>query len=65
MVNPNRTANAQSAAKLGVYGYCELQASSGTQPFLSGTAVVQLAIGMLDVAVGELPMVEDAVAIAE
>ena len=61
MLSPNNTANAHSAAKLGLYAYCELQASTGTQPFSSGTAVVQLAVGILDVDVGEPPMVAVAV----
>lgn len=57
MLSPNSAAKAHSAAKLGLYAYCELQASSGTQPFLSGTAVVQLGVGMLAVDVGRSSMV--------
>ena len=57
MLSPNSTAKAQSAANLGLYAYCELQASRGTQPFLSGTAVVQLGMGMLDVDVGRSCMI--------
>lgn len=45
-MNPIKTAQARFGPKAGWKGHCELQASMGTWPYLSGTAVIQVGVAV-------------------